>query len=181
MTPREKAQEAARWWHGLQPDPERKRPGDRAALARLRRCETVLDAAVEPAALDFAKRVGVRGGEDPALGDALLAAVVLAHVRKDAPGLPVARQLGAAGADKRAAMSPLRLARLLAADTREERLVAFRRAVALADRTLDVRDLAHALLDWSERRRVAWAFAYHAVPPPGTDADPTRPADGGTA
>jgi len=35
---------APEWWRDLQPDPARGRPGDRAALARLRRCACVGEA-----------------------------------------------------------------------------------------------------------------------------------------
>jgi CRISPR system Cascade subunit CasB len=43
-------------------------------------------------------------------------------------------------------------------------LVAFRRAVALAGgRNIDVGDLAASLLDWSERRRMRWAFDYYGA------------------
>lgn len=182
----EQAAAAWQWWWALQPDspdgrsggqggrrssdPTRRRPGDRAALARLRRCTSLVQAAVEPAALDLARRVGVRDGSDPHLADALLAAVVLSHVRKDDPGVPAARRLGAPAPGQAAPMSPMRLARLLAADTFEERLLAFRRAVSLAGHEINVRDLAFALLDWSDACRVRWAFAYHDAPAP-------RPAD----
>lgn len=186
MTPREKAQAAVQWWRALQPNTERERPGDRAgdraALARLHRCTTLLQAAAEPAALDLAGRLGIQGGREQGLGDALLAAVVLAHVRGHTPGIAVARLLGMSNAGDRPTLSPLRLTRLLATETWEERLRAFRRVVDLADRKLDVRDLALALLDWSEARRIEWAFAYHSVPPPGSgDTGPNHPSDGDTA
>jgi CRISPR system Cascade subunit CasB len=169
LTVSEKGRAAAAWWRALQPDPARRnprdRPGDRGALARLRRCHHPLDAAAEPAALDLARRLGVRSGGDPALADALAAAVVLAGVRASDPGGPhPARRLGSG---ERPLMSRLRLARLLAADTPEERLTGFRRAVALAGGAADGAALAEALLDWPGQR-VRWAFEYHAAePPPG--------------
>lgn len=165
---------AALWWAELQPNENRPNPslraGDRAALARLRRCTTTMEAASEPAALDLARRIGITHGLNGRLGDALLAAIVLAHVRKDDRGASVARRLGVGGPDQRAVMSPLRLSRLLSADTIEERLIAFRRVVALLDNEVNVANLAAALLDWSDRTRVAWAFDYHSVPPPGSDS-----------
>jgi len=168
LTLSDKGRVAAAWWRALQPDPERQnprdRPGDRGALARLRRCHHPLDAAAEPAALDLARRLGVRSGGDPALADALAAAVVLAGVRTfDRGGPHPARRLGAGTPPL---MSRLRLARLLAADTSEERLTSFRRAVALAGGTMDAAALAVALLDWPGQR-VRWAFEYHAAEPPG--------------
>jgi CRISPR type I-E-associated protein CasB/Cse2 len=104
----------------------------------------------------------------------LAAAIILAQVREDDRSAPVARQLGASGPDQRAVMSPLRLSRLLTADTIEDRLVAFRRVVALLGGRAHVPNLATALLDWSERTRIIWAFDYHNVPSPGT-ADFTTP------
>ena len=178
---------AVRWWRELQPnekhpDPSR-RSGDRAALARLRRCTTVAEAGAEPEALALARSLKAGPRQPDLLGSALLAAIVLAYVRQDDRGASVARRLGAGGADQRARMSPLRLARLLAAETIEERLIAFRRVVALLDGQVNVANLSHALLDWSERTRITWAFDYHSVPPPGSDAAPTldQPAAGDAA
>jgi CRISPR system Cascade subunit CasB len=169
---------AFRWWRELQPndghpDPTQ-RSGNRAALARLRRCARVAEAASEPEALDLARRVGVTHAQHTRLEDALLAAIILAQVREDDRGAPVARQLGASGPEQRAVMSPLRFSRLLTADTIEDRLIAFRRVVALLGGRAHVPNLATALLDWSERTRIIWAFDYHNVPPPGT-ADFTTP------
>jgi CRISPR system Cascade subunit CasB len=165
---------ATEWWRELQPNDKRPNPisraGNRAALARLRRCTAVAQAAAEPEALDLARRVGVSHGGHSRFAGALLTAIVLAHVRKDDPGFPVARRLGADGADQRAPMSALRLSRLLSADTEEERLIAFRRVVAVLGNTVNVSDLAHALFDWSEKTRIGWAFEYHSVPRPGSDA-----------
>jgi CRISPR system Cascade subunit CasB len=161
---------AARWWRDLQPDEKRpdpsRRAGNRAALARLRRCTRLAEAGAEPAALDLARQLGVTSGVHRQLEKVLLAAIVLAHVREDDPGAKVARRLGAAEAGQRAPMSPLRLARLLSADTTEEQLIAFRRAVALLGGRVPVADLARALLNWSENTRIAWAFEYHNVLPP---------------
>jgi CRISPR system Cascade subunit CasB len=179
MSPEQKSPQklkdiAADWWGALQPDPDRHRPGDRAALAQLRRCSRPEDAIEVPAALALARALGARDGHDRRLGDFLATAIVLAHVRKDDRDNRMARQLGAAVQGERALLSPLRLARLLAAQTPEERIAAFRRAVALADHKVNLRDLADAMLDWShpvagERIRIAWAFAYHNVPSPTGD------------
>ena len=43
-------------------------------------------------------------------------------------------------------------------------MVAFRRAVALAGgRNINVGDVAASLLDWSDRRRMRWAFDYYGA------------------
>jgi CRISPR system Cascade subunit CasB len=67
-------------------------------------------------------------------------------------------------------MSPLRFRRLLAATADQDLLVAFRRAVAIAGgQHIDVGDVAASILDWSDRRRIRWAFDYYgasfATPP----------------
>ena len=165
-----------RWWQSLQPDPNRTRPqdraGDRAALARLRRCGTVAEAMQEEATLRLFQAVGATHPRDlEAVG---LAAAVLAHVRADAPGV-VARLVGPDSLDKpeTAALKPLRFRRLMEADGPEDRLAAFRRLVAIAGNTLPVRDLAAALLDWSDARRTRWVLEYwNAAPPAAAPAAP---------
>ena len=151
---------AADWWRELQPDPTRKRQGDRAALARLRRCGTVAEAMLDQATITLFRRCGATGPDDlPAIG---LAAAVLAHVREDAPGQSVARQLGPDQPDKpeTAILKPLRFRRVMEAATPDERLIALRRMVALAGGRLNVRDLADALLIWNDRRRQRWVYDY---------------------
>lgn len=151
---------AADWWRELQPDPTSKRPGDRAALARLRRCGTVVEAMLDQSAIALFRRCGATGPDDlPAIG---LAAAVLAHVREDAREQSVARQLGPDQPDKpeTAILKPLRFRRVMEAATPDERLIALRRMVALAGGRLNVRDLADALLGWNERRRQRWVYDY---------------------
>jgi CRISPR system Cascade subunit CasB len=61
-------------------------------------------------------------------------------------------------------MSPLRFKRLLDATSDQELLIGFRRAVALAGaKNISVGDIATSLLDWSERRRMRWAFDYYGA------------------
>ncbi len=153
---------AASWWRDLQPRPDGS-GGDRAALARLRRAATVAEAAAEPATLDLCRRLGWDWRK---LATAAVTASVLAHVRKDDPPLPVARQLGPASGNGDAAMSWLRFRRLVQAETDDDRLTAFRRAVALAGGRLNVSDLARSLLDWNEWQRRRWLFVYHDAPAP---------------
>ena len=106
---------ATSWWRDLQPDPARQHPGDRAALARLRRAATVGEAMMEPATLALFRRTGARGPAD--LPVVALVAAVLAHVRMDAGAGRVARQLGPDHPDapETALMSQLRFRRLTAA------------------------------------------------------------------
>jgi CRISPR system Cascade subunit CasB len=136
-------------------------PGDRGALARLRRCATVMDAAAESATLELCRALG-RG--EAGLERAALLAAVLAHVREDVPGMKVARQIGV-HSDKTAVMSDLRFRRLLQAATPDEQITAFRRLVALAGGKLNIFDLATGLLGWDdEKTRLRWIYAYYDTP-----------------
>jgi CRISPR system Cascade subunit CasB len=96
-----------------------------------------------------------------------IVAAVLAHIRTDAmPGDNGFRRRFAdmLGRGDRPLMSPLRFKRLLTATEDQDMLIAFRRAVALAGgRNIDVGDVAASLLDWSERRRMRWAFDYYGA------------------
>lgn len=151
---------AAPWWRELQPDPKTSQRGNRAALARLRRCATVAEAMQEEATIALFRRVGASLPAD--LPSVALTAAVLAHVREDRPGVTVARAVGPEKPDQpqTAILKPLRFRRLMEADGVDERLTVFRRLTALADGALPVADLAAALLDWSEHRRRRWTYDY---------------------
>ena len=140
------ARGATQWWHDMHPDSKSRRGGDRAALARLRRCATVAEAMHEPATHQLYRRAGGGGPWD--LPKAALAAVVLAHVRDDdGEHRSIARFIGPKTPDKpeTARLKPLRFRRLMEATTEDERLVAFRRLVALAGGKLNIENLAEAL------------------------------------
>jgi CRISPR system Cascade subunit CasB len=164
--PDAKMQESAAWtwWNSLQPHDGH--PGDRAALARLRRCTTPLDAAIEPATVDLFKKLGFTHPEKDLARVAVLAAV-LAHVRNKENGR-LARALGprrGAKADD-ALLKPLRFKRLMGARGPEEVLIGFRRIVQMLGRTANVNDLAKLILAWDQddfgdRARVRFAFDYH--------------------
>jgi CRISPR system Cascade subunit CasB len=179
---REKIETSARqWWDALQPTETRdgrKRPGNRAALARLRRATDQWDAAAEPATLDLYRVLGFQPSDaDVALPRVAVLASILAHVRVDSSP-KVGRALGPpAGAKdgEGAAMTSLRLARLLAARGDTEIATQFRRAVALLGDTANVGDLAWLILTWDrdetgDRTRTLFAFAYH-------DASAHAPSD----
>ncbi|MDB5369345.1 MAG: CRISPR-associated protein Cse2 family [Roseomonas sp.] len=148
------------WWRDLQPDPATQRPGDRAALARLRRCALVSDAMQESATIALFRRC--RADDPRDLVPVALAAAVLAHLRVDKPPLTVARLVGPESSDKpeTALLKPLRFRRLMEAAGADERLTAFRRLVALAKGELHLTDLAAALLFWNEERRRRWTYDY---------------------
>lgn len=172
---------AASWWREMQPDLTKGRPGDRAALARLRRCSTVAEAMQDPATISMFRRCGATGPNDlPAIG---LAAAVLAHVRQDQRLQKVARQVGPESPEKpeTALLKPLRFRRLMEATTDDERLAAFRRLIALADGTLNLTDLADALLDWSDRTRLRWVYDYWNAGQPAERAGTFTPAEDNAA
>ncbi|PYD46343.1 type I-E CRISPR-associated protein Cse2/CasB [Novacetimonas pomaceti] len=158
------------WWHGLQPDPEKKQPGDRAALARLRRCASVTEALFEPETQLLLRRCG--GQRDVELARLALVAGVLAHVRKDRVGKHPARQVGPADINDvaTALCKPLRFRRLLDATSYDECLRGFRRLVMLADGAVNVEELVKAVMAWpredtrddrdADRVRRNWVYAY---------------------
>jgi CRISPR system Cascade subunit CasB len=169
---------AVAWWRDLQPDPGRNYSGDRAALARLRRCATVAEAMQDPATISLFRRCGGSGPWD--LPTAGLAAAVLAHVRNDdRDNTRIARRVGPDNTDRveTALLKPLRFRRLMDADLPDERLAAFRRLAALAGNTVNVSDLAAALLNWNEQRQQRWVYDYwNAGPPtPAVNAEEITP------
>ncbi len=171
------------WWDQLQPRDRGGRlvPGDRATLARLRRSSTVVEAAIEPATAVLYQRLAFERPERDLPRAAMLAAV-LAHVREEAKE-PFARAIGTprAGEGSTALVSPLRLRRLLTARDPDDLMTLFRRVVAIAGNTANVRDLARQLIAWTDARfgdisRTQFAFAYHdaAQFAPGADSSDTE-------
>lgn len=175
---REQASAAVRWWRGLQPNTatgERNRTSDRAALARLRRAD-LWAAMSEPATFDLFRELGRTQPDD--LPDVALCAAVLAVVRGERDEHP-ARTLGPPSFEtvEKAMMKPLRFRRLIEADTQEDRLILLRRGVQLADRQLNLREVAAACLDWSKARRQRWIFEYYGAgfAAPAADGDLETP------
>jgi CRISPR system Cascade subunit CasB len=156
------------WWERLQPSrngDERAGGGDRAALARLRRCSAWMDAVAVPETILLFRRLG--GGDEKRLPRIAVLAMVLAHVREeDKPRdgrIPkVASAVGPKDAkDENPVLKPLRLRRLLSATSDDEILTAFRRLVALKGWMANVADLARNILNWhDERTRMKFAFDY---------------------
>lgn len=154
------------WWKALQPSQDGKFRGDRAALAKLRRASSIMEAAAEPATAELFKKLGFeRACRD--LPRAALIAAVLAHIRDDGKE-KLARAIGTprGGEGTTALVSPLRLKRLIAAREPDDLLIAFRRAIAILGHTANVKDVAKQLLLWTDDRtadsaRTLFTFDYH--------------------
>lgn len=161
------------WWRGLQPRTENGRslPGDRAALARLRRAGTVMQACMTPATLDLCRKLGAAPEEVDTMA---LIAAILANVRKDV-SVSFARQLGGEANDK-PLLSPLRFQRLIEASEPDAQLTAFRRAIVQAGRRASVRDLAESLLDWNDQRRQRWLYEYYHTNDPSAFSTSSAPS-----
>lgn len=171
----DQANAASTWWRSLGPvtlEDGRALPGDRATLARLRRCSSVLEAATEPATAKLFKALGFDRQKDEHLARAAVLAAVLAHVREDARGErnSIARAIGApsGGEPNDALLKPNRFRTLMAARTGDEVLTGFRRVVTILDRTAHVRDLSRVILGWTDdeagdRVRTRFAFDYHGA------------------
>ena len=149
------------WWSGLNPGTREDGgwiKGDRAALARLRR-SNLETAALEPATIVLFESLKI---ED--FGRVAALAGVLACVRENAKG-PVARAIGP-NAEGEAAVSPLRMRRLLGARGDDAILTAFRRLVAHMGGKASVGDLARNILLWDkgetgDKQRMRFAFDYY--------------------
>lgn len=183
LNDKETVRQIVLWWQGLQPDPDKKQQGNRGALARLRRCASVTEALFEPETQALVRNCGGKG--DFELCRLALVAAVLAHVRRNAPGLPVARQIGPVDThdDAAALCKPVRFRRVLDAETYDECLRVFRRLVVLAGNGVDIADLARALLTWPreearddvvrDKIRRQWVYHYWNAGSPDTVSDTT--------
>ncbi len=176
---RERAKLARTWWNSLRPieTANVKLPGNRAALARLRRCSSPLEAAAEPETAALFRKLE---GHPNDIGRIATLASVLAHVRDEPKQSPrIARAIGPpqGGEPEEAVIKPVRFKTLMAARTDEEVLIAFRRVVALLDRKANVTNLAELILGWTDdehgdRVRTRFAFDYHGAgfAAPGADS-----------
>lgn len=164
------------WWHYLN-DPKTE---DRASLARLRRCKTALEAASIPAGLRLARKL-CAGAEDQNLDKALALAILLAHVREDAPQKPM-RAVGwktfpsGKDAGETPVLSELRFRKLLQT-TPQDRFDKFKRLVRLMKGAANVAELAQDFWDWDDELRgdkvkKRWAFDYYAAANPQPQNEP---------
>jgi len=155
---------AFRWWQALTgQQSDRKETGaDRAARARLRRASPA-DAICEEATLKLLHALDLPRGRLPRVATL---AVVLATIREDDDKRRFGRQIGREKIDdgQSAKLSTLRFRRLLEAQSEDEISVAFRRAIAIAGFTGNVRDVAWKLLFWeSETTRSDLVLDYYGA------------------
>lgn len=158
-------------WGELYPDLERKRRGDPGARAALRRAASPEALLIEEAFYDLLARMR-DGGCDfsgwPAKRYLRLALVLgaLAERRADrADGPPLAEVLGGKAKPEDRLLKPLRFQSLIAALDREvdgEALIALRRTLKLAadKEKIDLYRLVRDLMNWGQRTRIDWTFAY---------------------
>jgi CRISPR type I-E-associated protein CasB/Cse2 len=156
---------AREWWAQLT-DPKR---GDRGVLARLRRAQNPLDAAVTPAAMALYRRLGF--GEKQ-LTYRLTRVGALAHAlafaRTDRPNTGFSRALGARregtsnAADR--IYSELRFQRLMRAADDGELMIQLRRAVAILRDTVDIESFSDFVLNFDhDRARARFIFDYYGA------------------
>lgn len=165
------------WWRDLQdsrrdgsPNPK----ADRAALARLRRAEPS-DALTDEAVMDLYRQMFGPAFKSDDMQLAVRLALVLAHVRTEAKA-SFGEALGEGG--DAAPLKPLRFKRLLQADSSDEVIRQFRRAVDLVGNAANVRDLARLLIGWTDPAKSAdtrtrFAFAYFGKRT--ADGEPAKP------
>jgi len=165
MSAREDGWKARLWWHGLQPNPDFPNGRNGAALAKLRRAHSWVEAAAVPETITLFRKLEKQYERE--LPRVAVVAAVLAHVREENKNGSVAGSIGKAPNDSetRAVLSELRLGRLLSVSGDDDILIAFRRLVALMGKTANVADLAEQILywdhrEWGDRHRVNFAFNY---------------------
>ena len=167
---------AEAWWRnlaladdGITPAQGRKR----AALARLRRAGTPLEAMMEPEALRLIQMLPHSSPDRVAV-----VAGTLATVRKPPVAAHIVRTLGRQSLDdeESATLSEARFRRLLQTPA-EELLDPMRRLVRLVKEETNVRHLAESILYWGNRRKTQWIFDYYgassAAPSPQAEARST--------
>lgn len=154
---------------------------DRGGRARLRRCESSLTAAFEPAFHHLLWRIeealaAQQGRLSKADRQALAALAVLVarfpgdgESADDPPAAgrkrpSVATRLGTPEeGGKEPRLHPLRFRRVLDAKGIDELLPVLRRALDVIDEEVDLVSLGDALLFWNDDTRRAWAYDYYAA------------------
>ena len=165
---------AYEWWRSLNPKEIPQSGPHRAALARMRRAATPVEVMLVPEAMRLVARLPRNPDRVAAL------AGILAHVR-ESDERPVARAVGrtALDDDRSALLSEGRFRRLLQTPG-SDLMEPMRRLVRMMKGTVNVPDLASAVLYWGDDIRKRWIFDYYAVsaglrPADGEDGPPEPP------
>lgn len=142
---------------------------NRAKRARLRRAGSIEDAALAPGFHELLGYTGVPSEElspEQMSGFAAIA-VLAAGVDTDTLDRPLGKSLGH-GAGGRPVVSEPRFRRLLASDELVDRFEVLRRLVPLLGRSLDLAELALAVLHWTPGRRRQLAYDYYSAIAPSS-------------
>lgn len=138
------------WWHKYGKDP--------ALMAQLRRCHSPREAACGAAFYRAREQLGRMAGND--LGRLALALTLVAHVKQDAPGTPVAVALAGRPTPR---MHAQRFQRLL--QVKGDDLDALHahgvRLIRLLDARVNIRDLIWSFDHWNDDTRSTWAQHYY--------------------
>jgi len=145
-----RAEWVRRWWSALRSDGTDTSAFffDRTVLARLRRCRSLNEVALQSCVWPLEQRLGLGISQKEGL---FIIASALAHVRSDAnDGKSLAYRLGAGPTVKgmRPLMSELRFLRLMRAVNAEDFLAQLHRVLMIGDGITDVAILAEDILDW---------------------------------
>ncbi len=159
--------------------------GSPGVRARLRRCDSAVQALAEPAAVSLARRLlsdrGIETAEDWRLEAAVNLARVLGHVTAHTPGTRPMRAAGwrsfpgerpSKDSTERPLLSDVRFRRLIETPRGEEQVTTFVRLIALLDDSTDIAAIADDFMNWGDRVKRRWAFDYYAV----AIAAPTEPS-----
>lgn len=187
---------ASQWWRdncqqASPHDKPNRRMYDPAIRARLRRCRSNTDAAMIPAAVALAVRLGAlrehTRPNEPNIEAALGLARVLAFVTDDTDKPPMRAagwqqfpgdNPGSQPPDKQPRLAEARFKRLLGVKPGEEQVVAFARLVKLLGGSVNVAALSRDFLQWGrDETRRRWAFDYYAASsaaPPSADISPSE-------
>jgi CRISPR system Cascade subunit CasB len=156
---------ARRWWRELQDETGdgKRKPGNRAALAQLRRASNI-GAMAQDATLGLFRALRYRN--PLRLPRVATLASLLASIRDDATEIAFARAIGRRSFSEKdsALLKPLRFQRLVDSLEEEEILRNFRRAIDILGGSANVADLARIVLNFDdERTRQRLTFDYYGA------------------
>ncbi|MFT3857518.1 MAG: type I-E CRISPR-associated protein Cse2/CasB [Aquabacterium sp.] len=145
------------WWQSLEEH-------DRGGRAELRRASSVYDALMCPAFQRLQRRVAAINPEafqQPYQLDRLaVVCALMAHVKTRGDLAMPKAMSHKKSADGRNPVSELRFKRLLDAPDDDALFTSLRRVLPLIDEQVDLLSLAASVLNWGQRIKREWAYAY---------------------